>query len=186
MTPQRSRVPPAHAFVDESRRKTSYLLTAAVVAVTDIQPITRAVRAAVPRQQRRVHFTDERPATRRAVLDRYCRLPVQAVLATATYEGGDDQPVRDACLGSLVGGLRELGVRVLILDTRGPEPDRRDRRLMARLIREGRAPADLVYEHRGSRDEVLLGLPDAIGWAYGADGPWRRRVEPLVTAKLLA
>lgn len=186
MTSQRPRFPPAHAFVDESRRKTSYQLTAVVVAVTDIQPVTRAVRAAVPRGQRRVHFTDERPATRRAVLDCYCRLPIQVALATATHESGNDQPARDACLESLVSGVSACGVRVLIMDTRGHEPDRRDRSRIARLIREGRAPSDLVYEHRGSRDEILLGLPDAIGWAYGADGKWRRQVEPLITARYSA
>ena len=183
MTRNRARLPPSHAFVDESNRSKSYLLTAAVVAVADIQLVTRGVRAAVPRGQRRVHFSDERPATRRAVLDAYCRLPTRVAIATATYEGGSDQAARIACLASLVEGLGAFGIRVLVLDTRDPERDRWDRRVIAELIREERVPGDLVYEHRGSRDEILLALPDAIGWAYGAGGHWRRQVEPLIVAR---
>lgn len=32
----------------------------------------------------------------------------------------------------------------------------------------------------GSREELLLSLPDAIGWALGAGGAWRKRVTSVV------
>jgi hypothetical protein len=38
------------------------------------------------------------------------------------------------------------------------------------LVEEGWS--EVTYSHRGSRDEVLLGLPDAVGWAVGAKGRW--------------
>lgn len=47
--------------------------------------------------------------------------------------------------------------------------------------REGRAPAQLRYTHRGSRDEPLLSLPDAVG----AGGTWRHLVDPIVTEVLV-
>ena len=77
-----------------------------------------------------------------------------------------------------------MRVVTIILDTRGPDRDEIDRRTIRHSIRDGIAPARLVYEHRGSRDEVLLGLPDAVGWAAGAGGayagivwPFTRRVD---------
>jgi hypothetical protein len=48
------------------------------------------------------------------------------------------------------------------------------------VLRDKLAPFDLDYVHRGSRDEALLSLPDAIGWAWGAGGSWRRLVEPMI------
>jgi hypothetical protein len=53
------------------------------------------------------------------------------------------------------------------------EGDRRRRILL-------RAYPSVQYTHRGSRSEPLLSLPDAIGWAVGAGGMWRRLVEPIV------
>jgi hypothetical protein len=38
------------------------------------------------------------------------------------------------------------------------------------LVEEGWS--EVTYSHRGSRYEVLLGLPDAVGWAVGAKGRW--------------
>ena len=32
------------------------------------------------------------------------------------------------------------------------------------------------YSHRGSSDEPLLALPDAIGWAVGAGGHFAKQV----------
>ena len=39
---------------------------------------------------------------------------------------------------------------------------------------------DVAYSHRGSRDELLLALPDALGWAIGARRPWRQMVSEVV------
>lgn len=178
--------PPAHAFVDESRRGDTYLLAAVLVAVADVQSVTRAMRDSLPPGRRRAHFRSEGARIRRRVLDAYCRLPTRLVVVTAEYRGGNDQVARGACLSAMVEALGPLGVRVLVLDTRDLERDRWDRQVIAQLVRKGQAPPDLVYEHRGSRDELLLGLPDAFAWAYGAGGKWRRQVEPLVALSLRA
>ncbi len=50
-------------------------------------------------------------------------------------------------------------VTVLILDTRGADRDRNDRRILrSGLTAVGRADS-VSYSHRGSRDEMLLSLP---------------------------
>lgn len=64
--------------------------------------------------------------------------------------------------------LRSLRVGALVFDTRGPSRDDKDRETIRRAISQGVAAPTLNYAHRGSRDELLLGLPDAIGWAAGA------------------
>jgi hypothetical protein len=94
---------------------------------------------------------------------------MSAVVYEAQHLRGDDQPARDRCLRALVEDLGERPVAVLIMDTRGPARDRLDRSTLARAL-GGR---ELHYSHRGSRDEPLLALPDAVGWAVGAGAPYR-------------
>ena len=40
-----------------------------------------------------------------------------------------------------------------------------------------------VYDHRSSTSEPLLWAVDAVVWAVGAGGDWRRRVDPIVTVR---
>jgi hypothetical protein len=37
-----------------------------------------------------------------------------------------------------------------------------------------------AFRHAGAHEEPLLWLPDAIAWAVGRGGDWRRRAEPLL------
>ncbi len=55
------------------------------------------------------------------------------------------------------------------------ERDRRDRRTLRSALVSGGIDR-VTYTHRGSRDESLLALPDAIGWASGAARSWSRLV----------
>jgi hypothetical protein len=70
-------------------------------------------------------------------------------------------------------------VVVLVLDSRGTHRDLNDRRVLRGVVRaSGR---DLpTYSHRGSSDEPLLALPDALGWAVGASGRFAKQVAPSV------
>lgn len=173
-----------HAFIDESCRRDRYLLTAVLVAPLHLQQVTQGVRKAVPKGQRRSHFSDERPAARKQILDGFCRLAVAGDVAGAEYPGGDDQAARESCLSMLAQIFTRRGVQVMVLDSRGVDRDQADRRHLAYLQRLQILDPAVSYGHRGSRDEVLLSLPDAIGWAYGAGGAWRRQVEPLIEVHL--
>jgi hypothetical protein len=48
------------------------------------------------------------------------------------------------------------------------------------LRAQGRPPTALVYEHVRAHLEPNLWAADAIAWAYGAGGDWRRRIRNLV------
>jgi hypothetical protein len=169
-----------HSFLDESRRGNRYFVTAVIIAPASLHEVTKSVRSTVRPGQRRTHFSDERPSERRRLLDGYCRLAVRAQVAVAEYRGGDDQLARERCLRGLAIAATSRGVARMILDSRGLDRDKLDRRLFARLQREGTLGAALSYEHLASWDELLLCLPDAIGWAYGMGGLWREQVAPLV------
>lgn len=181
---QNRRVQMNHAFIDESRRANRYLLTAAIIDSTKLQAITQAIRKARPRGNQRTHFSAERPNARRAILDAYTRLDLEVQLAMAEYAGGDDQAARDACLRRFLEYFSRWRVGVVIFDTRGEERDRLDRSLIEQAKREKAAPPELRYTHRGSRNEPLLWVPDAVGWAWGAGKDWRRRVDRLVRSVL--
>ena len=170
-----------HAFIDESIRTDGwYRLTAVEIAARDTAQVSRALRRIVPRGQYRVHFSSESDARRRAALRSLVDLPIKATTYMARYDRrSDDQVVRDQCLRAFVAGLSGRVVLV-VLDSRGPHRDRLDRI----VLRDApRAPdrVELTYSHRGSRDEPLLALPDALGWAVGARRPWPALVAGVTT-----
>jgi len=157
-----------HGFVDESIRSGVYRLTVVRVVTRDLALVTRNVREAIPPGRVRIHLSSERPSTRREILRACGRLEVAATVLETPHRRGDDQPARDRCLRALVGAIESDPITVLILDTRGPDRDKLDRSALALALGE----RHLHYANRGSRDEPLLALPDAIGWAIGAGQPF--------------
>jgi hypothetical protein len=85
--------------------------------------------------------------------------------------------VRAACLERLVVDAVTLDTRRLVIESRG-DADRHDRAAIHRLV--GKID-NLTYEHLCPHDDPALAIPDAIAWAYGAGGDWRRRVARMVT-----
>jgi hypothetical protein len=171
----------SHAYVDESRRPGTYLLTAAIVPTAERDAIAKAVRAAVPKGRRRAHLSAESDSCRRQILRAYSELNVDARLVIVDHRGGNDQPARDHCLRILLGELGRLNVQAVILDTRQEHRDALDRRTVAQVVAAGDVSRELQYRHHGSRNEPLLWLPDAFGWAYGAGGVWRSLIARKVT-----
>lgn len=164
-----------HGFVDESIRAGWYLLTVVEIRSHDLAGVTRAIRSRVPAGQTRLHIASESAQRKRTILRSFSALPIVATTFATPYDrGSDDQVARDQCLRALVDHALVAGLSVLVLDTRGPERDRRDGRALSVALR-GRG-GGLAYSHRGSRDEALLALPDGIGWAIGKGGHWQRLV----------
>ena len=174
----RRRGTPHHAYVDESLRRNRYLVTAVLVLPKDIDAITRAVRGVVLKGQRRTHFSDESAPRRRQILARYMDLDFHAIVAETPYGGGDDQPARNGCITALLKAFEARNVSYAVFDTRDQERDKKDRSHIASCLKQGMGPEGLQYVHRGSRTELMLGLPDAFGWSYGAGAEWLRTVQP--------
>ncbi len=166
---------PFHAFVDESIRDDGYYrLTAVRVHARDIASVGRAIRSLVLRGQRRLHLTDESDRRKRLILGRLAALPVEVSVYTTPYNRRtSDQPARDRCLHALALDVDRHRVAVVVLDSRGPHRDRLDRLALAAVL-DTAGLDHVTYTHRGSRDDPLLALPDAFGWAVGAGPTWRR------------
>lgn len=175
-----------HGFIDESIRPGRYRLTVVRVASADLAEAARSVRRSIPSGQYRLHLSSEGPARRRQILRSLVELPITELVLETPYDGrSNDQLPRDRCLSALATCLPEWGISVLVLDTRGQERDRRDRARLGTDLTAGRLEDRVTYSHRGSRDELLIALPDAIGWAIGAARPWPDLVRPLCDIRLV-
>jgi hypothetical protein len=161
-----------HVFVDESvRRDGFYRLTAVWVPVAEMAAVSRALRNRTPHGATRMHFSSESDKRRRAILRLLADLPIEAVSFVGPYPvRSSEETARNACIAALM-SLAIGRVSSLTLDTRGADRDKADRLAIRRALASG-VDSELLYGHRGSRDEVLLGLPDSIGWAVGAGGRW--------------
>ena len=164
----------SHVFVDESMRR-NYLLCAAVVAPDDLEPARRAVRAMLAKGQRRLHFVDESPQRRRAILSSMTKLDVRVRIYTC---GAGERAARRVVMSALVADLR-TDVRRLVIESRGAR-DRDDRQLLVELHKAGVLAQSVAYEHLPAHAEPLLWIADAVAWAYGNRQPWRSLVEPIV------
>jgi hypothetical protein len=168
-------------FVDESQRK-GYLLAAAVIVPEDLARVRSVLRGLRLAGERRLHFQAESEERRRKIASVLARQNVEINL----YSGrGRSERVRESCLRQLVDDALKLNVQRLVLESRGPAPDRSDRRIIAESLSLQADPAvtdppALVYEHLQAHEEPALWIPDAAAWCYGAGSQWRSRISVLI------
>ena len=164
-----------HAFADESCRRGLYLICAASVLASDLEHTRRSLRKLRLSGQRRVHFATESDSRRKSILATLAHLNVSNFVYMAT--GREQTAARRAILQKLVPDLRSKGVALLVLDSRR-EQDHKDRATIHSLIGSNPAPTFEYYHHR-SAHEPILWIPDAVAWAWGRGGNWRKQVERL-------
>lgn len=162
-----------HAFVDESSRRNDYLMCATTVSTTELAEVRRAMRRLPARGQRRIHFATESDSRRRSLLGELAQLGVSTTIYVA--ESKDQVAAREAILRQMVPELRNLGVRLLVLDSREGQ-DHRDRSTIRQTVGGDPRP-EFRYDHQPSASEPLLWVPDAVAWAWGRGGEWRRLIE---------
>jgi hypothetical protein len=93
---------------------------------------------------------------------------------------GPDEAIRAACLSRLVDDALAEGCTRLVLDARGENGDRADRRTISRVLQRHDAVDKMVYEHLRSHEDPALWIPDVLAWCHGAGGDWRRRIAQIV------
>jgi hypothetical protein len=165
-----------HAFVDESERG-CYLLCATVVPPQAVNQARRALRQLLRQGERRVHFVKEHPSRRREILSALATIPgLRARVYTCR---GPAPAARAACLAQLVYDLSAMTATRLVIESREGR-DHQDRHTIFAALAENQTASRLAYEHMRPHEEPLLWPSDAIAWAYGAGGDWRRRVESLL------
>ena len=150
-------------------------MCAASVSASDLESTRRSLRKLRLRGQQRIHFASESDSRRKSILATLTNLNVSNFVYVAT---GRDQPAaRRAILQKMVADLRSNGVALFVLDSRQGQ-DHKDRATIHSLVGSNPEPAFEYYHHR-SAHEPILWIPDAVAWAWGRGGNWRRQVEHL-------
>ena len=167
-----------HAFVDESRRS-RYMICAAIISPDDLRATRGDLREMLLRGQRRLHFANESPHRRRSLLVAMADLPVRALMYTSRER---EPTARQSAIAALLSDLVDLKGQRLIIEHREHSQNRRERAQIAAAIRNGIAPTGLDYQHLDAHEEPMLWVADAVAWAYGAGGEWRRRAQTLVNS----
>lgn len=168
----------AHIFADESKRS-SFVLVAAVISPEDLGEMRQLVSSLRLPRQRRLHFVGERDSRRQQILHAFVGAEVQAVI----YDGTgfrDKKVARDAAVARLTVDAISLRADRLVLELDDSVAAKDRSVIREQLIKAGR-PDGLRYEHRRAHQECLLSVPDAIAWSWSKAGPWRKRIEPLIT-----
>ena len=162
-----------HAFVDESHRRSEYLICVATVATSDIRQARKALRNLCLPNQRRLHFVDESNPRRKKILIALAELGMSSHIFVGPSR--DQGTVRHTILQEMVPMLRSLGVVRLVLDSRKGQ-DHKDRAAIHGIVGSNPEPP-FEYAHLPSAAEPILWVPDAVAWAWGRGGEWRRQAE---------
>jgi len=170
------------AFSDESERAGLMLMAVVTIEAANIAMPRASLRALLLAGQRKVHTAKESPRRRRAVLDAVVR--VEGIHATVIRlrrpPGVDHITGRRLLIAASAELVVGAGVTVWTLDDIHPAQRNRDRDTIGHALQRLDA-RHVAYDHRRSHTEPLLWAADAVGWAVGAGGDWRRRVEPILT-----
>jgi hypothetical protein len=169
-----------HAFVDESERNGSYLLSAAIVEPRRLMPTRKFLAGLLLPGQRELHFAKEKPGRRRTIVDQIAQLPLSVSIYTSPSCPRTAESARQRCLSRLLHDLCERRALRMVLDSRD-ERDTYDRQTILKTLAGHPWRDELTYEHLTSHCDPLMWIADVVGWCHGAGGDWKRRVLPLVS-----
>jgi hypothetical protein len=167
-----------HAFVDESRRNSTYYVAAAIVVPAQLAQTRKAMRSLLFPGQREIHFYKEKPPRRRAIVDTIARLPIEVQIYHRQC-ARQEEPARQACLLRLVDDLLARGAHRMVIDSR-EDRNVHDHSTLYGAMGKRPHESGLVYEHVSSTSDELLWVADVAAWCYGTGGDWRRRIMPVV------
>lgn len=163
-----------HVFVDESRRRSTYLLGSVRVRPAQLATVRHVVRGSLLGSQRRIHFVDERVSRRRQLLALFCGLPIEAVAYRAARARTRREPeTRSALLVAIIDDIVGGGASRLVIESRAGR-DQLDRRVIRQRLVVHQDSA-LTYEHLLPVEDPILWVADAFAWVAGAGGDWSAR-----------
>jgi len=139
------------------------------------QPIRAALRALQRPGQRRIHFSKEQDSRRRRLLAAMAELDLTSRVYVSPASVKES---RELCLTALIADIAPVGASLLVLESRESMNHLDVLVLDAALRKHG--SQTLVYRHLSPFEEPLLWVSDAVAWAIGAGGDWRRRAEPMI------
>ena len=164
-------------FVDETKHR-GFFLSAVFLDAKDIATVRKTLVQLRMKGQSTIHLAKEGPSRRRLILDVIAALP----LTVRYLESPLDQEgrARAESMRRLIRTL-ELGDSYQIwieADENFLSLDKRT--ITSELISRGMVET-VLFQHASPREQPLLWLPDAVGWARNRGGDWYRRVSSLVS-----
>jgi hypothetical protein len=153
-------------------------------AVTDTRS---SLRGLLLPGERQVHTAKESPRRRRVILDTIAGIEdlTAVVIRYRRPPAVDRTRARHLLLQAATGLALSAGVTSWVLDDQDPAQRARDRTAIAHALAGVDHELRPTYDHRPSRDEPLLWAADAICWAVGAGGDWRRRITSVLTVRTI-
>ncbi len=162
-------------YLDESVRPGRYLLAASEMDAHGAALVRRSLGDLVLSGQRRLHFKSESASRRRVILDAIVELPVSTTVLMCRGRGGAAS--RRLLLVALTQLIQSEGTESTLFIERVDGSVALDQAAITSARR--RAPV-LTWHHLAPHEDPALWVSDAIAWAVGAGGEWRRRAERIV------
>jgi hypothetical protein len=168
-----------HAFVDESRRGSHYIVAATIARPADLRRLRKDLRCQLLPGQSELHFSHENDRRRRELASIIAQLPIEIQIYHQTC-GRDEEFARQECVRHLTRDLLDRGAHRLVVDSRSSR-DVHDERTISRAISRHSHPGHLVYEHISSTSEPMLSISDAVAWCFNRGASWRVRIEQIIS-----
>jgi hypothetical protein len=148
---------------DAARDPGTYVLSVILVdsdSVSEVQSAMRELRE----KGTKLHWRDLLPKRRTAVVEAMKLLPVTGLVVVRSRSDLRDRPERRRrkCLERLLPEVADLGCSRLVLESRGPADDDRDRRMLDSLHRQQRLTVGLHLDHVPGPQEPALWAADAL------------------------
>ena len=168
-----------HVFADESKAH-GLLYAAAVTSSADVRQQRRVLAGLRLAGQRRLHFTKESPARRRAILATICELGLRVRLYQAPGVTSQD---RGRCLQAIVRDCAGEAERLII--ERDESTLDFDRRTLTQACRMAGCHESLFWDLVPPSLEPMLWVPDAVAWCWAKGDHWRADVAAIGEPRLL-
>jgi hypothetical protein len=167
-------------YIDESKAQGFYMAAAAIPSA-QIREVRRTIRGLLYPGQSRLHMVSEKSPRRHQILDALCALELDVTIYGRELAGKKQLDQRAACIAGIVEDAVRLGHQRLVFE-RDETLVNLDRQALIEASRKHRFSLD--YEHLRASEELLLGIPDAIVWAWARGGGWRQQINSCSTFRL--
>lgn len=145
-----------------------YVLAAALVPEDDCARIRAEMRPLVRLGQGRLHWRDEAPVRRRAIVETLVNLGLDSLVVLGTVVNPRKQErARRILLGRLLWELDQRSVSLLTLESRHPERNRHDIKAVGAFRNQRVVSRRLIVEHGLPVQEPMLWISDAVAGAAG-------------------
>jgi len=173
----------AQVFIDESYRKSKYLLIAVFISSSDVNTLRHSLRRVTEKPGQAVHMTKASNQLRLRLGSLIVEQRMDCLVIEHRNPGSTQLAARIACLRKLCVQSRVQTASHMTLDS--STSAERDCRIFEEHRRQYQSHFP-IYQHTPSRNEPLLWVPDAIGWCWGRGGSWKQLIERCVTSHVFS